>query len=187
MRPPSIGAWILVLWMLSLELSSKLDIRRSHTRAPMRQLFARRQKWLAESLVKIIAVREVFTAVTFGLRQKFDLDHVENNFTKVLAREDIPFLQDRFRHRAKLRQRMFPDTLQQFLAGDMPGPATVILFGYDFLRVVQRFANKEISVARVTRVFGVDLLESFFETDFLHFKVLIFLPPGSADERSGTL
>ena len=47
------------------------------------------------------------------------------------------------------------------------------IFGNHFARVIQCFAQKKIRVALVPWVTGTNLVQSFFETDFLHVIVLL--------------
>ena len=74
---------------------------------------------------------------------------------------------------------------QQFLPGDVADAAAGILAD-GLLRVVQRLADEQVGVAVVARVFGLDLCQCFFETDFVHVTVLLFQPPVPADARSDT-
>src|SRR5689334_15301400 len=64
---------------------------------------------------------------------------------------------------------------------------TAIIFANGFLRVIQRFADKQISIPRIALIFRSNFSESFFETDFLHVKVLVVPQPALPDGRSGTL
>src|ERR1017187_3560384 len=144
------------------------------------------QEGLAERLVKIIAMLKVRAAVFVGFCQPLHLDHVKDDFAEVLAGMNPPFFEHRHGHRPELLQRILADAAQQFLARDMANPATGV-FADGLLGMVQRFADEQIGVAMVARVFGPHLHKCLFETDFVHITVLLLRQPVPADARCDTI
>ena len=67
-----------------------------------------------------------------------------------------PFLQDGLGHRAELLQSKLADAGQQFLARDVADLSRG-RFGDGFLGIIQRFADKQVGVAVIARVFGLNL------------------------------
>ena len=98
---------------------------------------------------------------------------------------NTPFFENRLGHRPELLERKFADAGQQLLAGDVADTAPGV-FADSLLGVIQRFADEQIGLALVARVFGRDFREGFFETDFVHVTVLRFQPPGPADALPDT-
>ena len=74
-----------------------------------------------------------------------------------------------------------PDAAEQFLSADM-ADLSAGLFADQPLRVVERFADKQVGVAAVARIPGQDLLQRFVEIDFLHFMAP---RPGSLPSADG--
>ena len=65
----------------------------------------------------------------------------------------------------------------------LPAPLTADAL----LGVVERFFDKMIGLALITRVLGPNQIERFFETHFMHFMVSLVQQFARADERSGKL
>jgi hypothetical protein len=65
--------------------------------------------------------------------------------------------------------------------------ATPGIFANRLLGVVQCFADKQVRLAVIARVFGLDLYQCLFETDFLHITVVLLQRPVPADARCDTI
>src|SRR5713226_1968340 len=129
--------------------------------------FARRQEWLNESFLEIVAALEIGAAVLIGLFQEIAFDHVEDDFAEIFAGAHAPFVENGERHRAELLQGAGADAAEQFLAADVP--RLLLAAGQDLLLgVVERFLDKRISGTGVTLVPLENFLEGFFEFDGLH-------------------
>ena len=126
----------------------------------------------AEGVGEVVAVLEIGAAIFLGFCEQAGLHHVEDDFAKVLATPDTPFLEHGHGHRTKLLEGKLPDAVEQFLAGDVADGAAALLAD-EFLREIERLADKSVGVARVTRVPRDDDLNRFVKIDLLHFN----LPP----------
>src|SRR5208283_3708964 len=127
----------------------------------------RRPERFAEGVGEIVAILKIVTAVPVGLGEQAGFHHVENNLAKVAAVPDAPFRQHRHHHRAELLQGKLPDAVEQFLAADVPDLAAVYLDD-EFLGEMERFTDKRVGLARVTRVPAEDYLHRFVKIDLLH-------------------
>jgi hypothetical protein len=145
-------------------------------------LYVCRQKWFTEGFVKIVAALKISAGIFVGFGQPTHLHHIEDDPTEILTGADAPFFQQAHSHGTELRQGKIADALQQFLTADMPEPAMTV-FGNVLLGIIERLADKEISVGSVALVFGLDPFECFFETDFVHVKVLFVQPTVAPDGR----
>src|SRR5437879_5945021 len=94
-------------------------------------------------------------------------DHIKHNLAKIFASLNAPFLEHHHRHRSELGQSEGANAGEQFLAADVPHAATRVL-GESFLSVIERFANKSVSVARIARVLSADEFDRGIKTDFVH-------------------
>jgi hypothetical protein len=144
--------------------------------------FALRPERFAEGVGEIVTLLKIVARIFIRFRKQADFHHVENEFAEIAAVFDAPFFEHRFGHRAELHERELPDAVEQFLAGHMADFAVVFLAD-DFLREVERLAEKNVGVPRVTRILREDLLHGFVEIDFLHFKVWLVAPPALVNAR----
>ena len=126
-----------------------------------------RPERFAEGFGKIITVLEIIAGIFFRARKQADFNHVENNFAKIFAVADAPFLKHGRGHWAELLQRVLPQATQQFLSGDVPHFAEIFAAN-ELLREVERLAHKQIRVAMKAAVSRENLLHGFVEIDFLH-------------------
>ena len=103
----------------------------------------------------------------FRFPEQADLDHVENNFAEVFAAFDAPFLEDHRGHRAELRECVFADAIEQFLAADV-AHLFAILPEDQFLGVVERVFDEVVSIPLITGVLGEDQVQRGVKGQFLH-------------------
>jgi hypothetical protein len=61
------------------------------------------------------------------------------------------------------------------------------IFADRLLGMVQRLADEQVGLAVIMRVFGLNLYQCLFETDFVHVKVVLLRPPVPADARRDTI
>ena len=125
-----------------------------------------------ECFFEIISGLEIVPAVLLGFRKQRVLHHIEDQFTDVLATADAPLGEYGLGHGTVLGQSVLSRAIEELLAADMPGRFLFQWFrrgpGDDFLLMIERLADEEISFTRIPRILGDNLFKLFVEIDSVH-------------------
>ena len=120
-----------------------------------------------ESFLEIVTVFEIRAGVGVGFIEQTGFNHVEDDLAKIVGSPNAPFVKQGEGHRTVLSESVITNPIEEFLAAHVP-ELLFLFFADFFLGMIEGLAHEQISVAVITRIFGRDFFEDFFEMDRLH-------------------